>query len=312
MKRMLGVVAVLAATTVSAAEVKFGDLNYFLTQGRSQVTFDTKWDTSEVTQKNNPGQVTTETEGLIAQAKYAFAISNSVNIFVAANYTWENAVKPDNDTRFEKDGFQNPALGINLRLMNQATSGVNLDFGAVAKIGISDEVVGDSNGGNKKNSNASERSSLELNARLGNKWDEANEFYTVAGLIYNQSGDREIKNASGADQDQDLDASYDIYLGAFYQYRPVNEFMMTLGVDAKRVGSVEGDTSGVNFEYMDHINSSWHFGAKYLITENFIARFDYGGNLKYTDYKNKIDGAADQKFENRRYMTMGLGVDFLF
>lgn len=312
MKRILGVVAVLTATTVSAAEVKFGDLNYFLTQGRVLVNFDTQWETTEVTQKNNPGQTTTETEGPIAHAKFAFALSDSMNVFVGANYTYQNDVKTEGGNRFQKDGLQNPAVGMNLRVMNQANAGFNLDLGAVAKVGISDETVGSSTGGHNKMGNASERSSLELNARLGNKWDEANEFYTIAGFIYNQSGERTLKNGTGADQDLDLDASYDFYVGAFYQYRPVNEFMMTLGLDAKRVGSVEGDSSGTNFEYADHINSNWGFTAKYLITENFIARVNYGGNLKYTDYKNKIDGAADQKFENRRFMTMGLGVDFLF
>jgi hypothetical protein len=311
MKRILGVVAVLAATTVSAAEVKFGDLNYFLTQGRSQVSFDTKWDTTEVTQKNNPGQTTTETEGPIAHAKYAFAMSDTLNIFVGANYVYENDVKTEGGNTFQKDGLQNPALGINLRAMNQASGGFNLDFGAVAKVSISDEEVGSSAGGHNKRGNASERSSLELNARLGNKWDEANEFYTVAGLIYNQSGERTLKNGAGTDQDQDLDASYDLFLGAFYQYRPVNEFMLTLGAEAKRIGSVEGDSSGTNFEYSDFMDYKFSFAAKYLITENFIARFDYAGGL-LGDYKNDISGAADQKFENRRYLSMGLGVDFLF
>jgi hypothetical protein len=312
MKRTLGVVAVLAATTVSAAEVKFGDLNYFLTQGRSQVSFDTKWDTTEVTQKNNPGQTTTETEGPIAHAKFAFALNDSLNIFVGANYVYENQVKPEGGTRFQKDGLQNPALGLNLRVMNQANAGINLDLGAVAKVGITDEVVGSSNGGNKKSGNASERSSLELNARIGNKWDEANEFYVVGGFVYNQSGERTLKNASGTDQDQDLDASYDFILSGFYQYRPVNEFMMTLGLESKRTGSVEGDSNGTNFEYTDFIETKWGFAAKYLITDTFIVRFDYGGDLIFTDSKNKIDGAADQKFENHRLMTMGLGAEIIF
>jgi hypothetical protein len=311
MKRILGVAFVLAATTASATEVKFGDLNYFLTQGRSQLSLDSKWDTSEVTPQNIAGQTKTETEGLIAKAKYAFAISDTLNVYVGANYTYDNKVMPDGGTQTTKDGLQNPILGINLRAANQATSGFNLDFGAIAKVALSDEKNGSSNGQNKKNGNASQRSSLELNARLGNKWDEANEFYLAGGLVYNQSGQRNDTNAAGSDVNSNLDSSYDVYLGGFYQYRPVNEFMITLGAEARRIGSVDADASGTNYKITDHMDYKFSFGAKYLITENFIARFDYvGANL--ADYKNKVDGASDQKYTNRRYMSMGLGVDFLF
>jgi hypothetical protein len=291
MKRILGIVSVLVVSTVSAAEIKFGDLNYFLTQGRSQLSLDSTWDTTEVTPENVAGQVKTETEGLIAKAKYSFALSDSLNIFVGANYTYDNQVKPVGGTRFTKDGLQNPSLGINLRASNQATSGFNLDLGAVAKVGISDEKVGSSNG--------------------QNKWDEANEFYLAGGLVYNQSGERTDTNASGSDVDSDLDPSSDFYLGGFYQYRPVNEFMLTLGAEARRFGAVDADASGTNFEITSHTDYKFIFGAKYLITENFIARFDYSVGM-LNDYKNEVDGGTDQKFTNRHHLSMGLGVDYLF
>ena len=310
MKKFLGVVVAVAATSVSAAEVKFGDLNYFLTQGRSLMSADLKWDTSEVTQKNNPGQQTRETEGPVVGARYAFALSDSLNVFGGLSYLYDNEVTPEGGSNFTQEGLRNPEFGINYRVMKQADAQFNLDVGAVAKVAIDDQEIGSSTGGNEKSSNAYTRSGLGLNARLGNKWDEANEFYTIAGLVYNQSGEVTERDASG-DTDIDLDSSFDLFLAGYYQYRPVNEFMLTFGAEARRFGMTDGDSSGANFEVTPHIDYTFTFAAKYLITENFIARFDYVGAM-LNDYKYEISGAPDRKYENRRFMSMGLGVDFLF
>jgi hypothetical protein len=311
MKKFLGVVVALAATNVSAAEVKFGDLNYFLTQGRSLMSANLKWETSEVTEKNpGAGQETRETEGPVVGARYAYALNDSLNFFVGASYLYDNEVTPEGKSNFKQEGLRNPELGINYRVMKQADANFNLDVGAVARVAVDDQEIGSTVNGTSKNSNAYTRSGLELNARLGNKWDEANEFYTIAGLVYNQSGEITERSAAG-DVEADLDSSFDLFLGGFYQYRPVNEFMITLGAEARRFGMVDADSSGSNFEITPHIDYTFSFAAKYLITENFIARFDYVGAM-LEDYKYEIDGSPDRKYENRRFMSMGLSVDFLF
>jgi hypothetical protein len=184
---------------------------------------------------------------------------------------------------------------------------LNIDFGALINVRLMDAEYGynGKDGGFNKGNH-----SVELNTRLGHKWNEANEWQVIAGYVYNTAGEF-TQNTAGGDNDVDTDASHDFYLKALYQYRPVQEFMMTVSGTARRIGEVESDDNNNN-EYTDesHIDYNFGFSAKYLITENFIGRFNYGLN-RLEEYDREVNG-TDSEQKNRFMNTYGFGIDWLF
>jgi hypothetical protein len=212
-------------------------------------------------------------------------------------------------------GLQNPHFGANYRLLNQDSSAVNLDFGVKATVKVTDREV--SSTARKDEGNmvdpsltnfADPRNTVELNARLGKKWNEANEFYLIAGAMYHLDG--KYEDLASRD-DVDMDASLDFKLGGFYQYRPVNEFMITLGAVATRYSELDGEVANTDFTRTDHTDVQLSFGAKYLITETFIFKFDFATS-KRGNFYNEVEGAADQKVDKRLARSYGIGFDFLF
>jgi len=310
MKKFLAVAAVLAVSSVNAQDVKFGDLNYFIKQSQVNLSSDFSLNREETRFNDEANEI----EGYVSSTKLAFGLMDNLNVFLGLNYLYDMERHFPAGSNSSIDGLQNPILGANFRLMNQANSGFNLDLGATVDYNLMDyEVAAQS----KENGNTvsrafshygDPRNSLELNARLGKKWNEANEFYVVSALTYNMDGETEDKVVG---DDVEFDSSIDLALGAFYQYRPVNEFMMTLGLSATRNGEVEGETMGDDFTSDDHIDYTFSFAAKYLITESFIAKFNFSQD-KRSDYDVEFDAGGTNKYERRTGNQFGLGVDFLF
>lgn len=287
MKKFLGLGLVLVASSAQAVELKFGDLNYFLPQGRKIVRADLNWQTEHQTNKTGATKERIKTEGAIVSTQFNYGHTDDVNFFIGLDYNYNVQVTPQGGSSFDKNGLYNPILGLNYRLYNQASTGFNADFGAIIRVPVEDEEIGKSSGSTKKDGNASKRGSLELNGRIGQKWNEANEVYAKAAFIYNQSGQQVQRNIGAGDVNADIGSSYDFLVAGYYQYRPVNEFMMTLGAEARRVGVAEGDvsdTSFSDFEVESHMDYKLTFVAKYLVTETFIARFNYAGTI-LKDYK---------------------------
>ena len=108
----------------------------------------------------------------------------------------------------------------------------------------------------------------------------------------------------------EMDSSLDLKLGAFYQYRPVHEFMLTFGVLATRVGEVDGNDGTGDYKVTDHMDAEFSFNAKYLITHNFIAKFLFTIDRRDDfDYEKDL---VDVEVDKRLAEKFGLGVDFLF
>ncbi len=101
----------------------------------------------------------------------------------------------------------------------------------------------------------------------------------------------------------------DFRLGGFYQYRPVNEFMITLGLTGTRYSEIEGEVSSQDFTISDHIDYQFLFNAKYLVTENIVAKFLVTQDSR-GDYD--VDDASDTEVTKRHALQYGLGVDYLF
>ena len=310
MKKFLAVAAILAVTSVYADEASFGDLNYFFKQGQLNLTEDLI-SNHEVTRVEGTD---VEVEGYVSSTKVTYGLMDNLNLFVGLNYLYKFDSDSTGASVSTVYGLQNPVVGGSMRIMNQGTSGLNLDVGATADFNIMDYETAE---GGKTNGNSVDptvshygdpRSSLAVNARLGNKWNEANEFYLVSALAYNKDGEYENKDL---DEDVDLDSSIDLSLGAFYQYRPVHEFMMTLGLNGTRYGEVDGEVSNTDFTIEDHIDLTFSFAAKYLITDNFIAKFHFSQDRR-SDFKVDYDGASDSDNERRTGNQFGVGVDFLF
>jgi hypothetical protein len=308
MKKFLAVAAVLAVTSVNAEEVKFGDLNYFLKQGQFNVGVDAivNNETSRV-----GGTAETEVDGYFLNTQFGYALTDSLNVTVGVNYLYDGETEVNKGASADDSGIQNPKFGANYRLMKQSDAGFNFDVGAVATLNVIDREVGtvDKEGNNQNplySNYADPRSSLDLNARLGNKWNEANEYYFLAGIAYHMDGEYEQLEGDMVD----MDSSVDFKLGAFYQYRPVNEFMITLGLSGTRVGEVDGNDESEDFTITDHLDYQFSFNAKYLVTDAMIAKFIFTqGNRSDFDYEAN---SGDSEVDQRHALQYGLGVDFLF
>jgi hypothetical protein len=309
MKKFLAAAAVLVVTSVHAEELKFGDLNYFLKQGQINVGAD-------AIMNNEPsrnGAVDNEVDGYLFETHAGYALNDSLNFTLGLNYLFDGMTKiGKNSSNTNDDGFQNPKFGANYRVLNQNDFGVNFDVGAVASVKLIDREVGSANkDGNSINpilTNYGEpRNTLDVNARLGKKWNEANEFYFTGGVAYHMDGS--YKQLEG--ETVDMDASLDFKLSAFYQYRPVNEFMMTLGIASIRVGEMDGNNGVTNTTKTSHIDHQVVFNAKFLVNESLIVKFittqDNRSNFDVTK-----DVGATETYSKRHALQYGLGLDFIF
>jgi hypothetical protein len=146
------------------------------------------------------------------------------------------------------------------------------------------------------------RDAAEVNVRLGNKWNEANEFYFLGGVVRNLEGEYKQKGSSKVDQD----SSTDYYVAAFYQYRPINEFMFRVGGTATKFADITNKSAGSKWKTNDHLDLKFNFTAQYLITESFIAKFNYA-QTNLSDYKE-----GTTKIDRRHGHSIGFGADFLF
>ncbi len=312
MKKVLALVALLTVGAVQAEELKFGDLNYFLKEGQKNLVFNFA-DSSEDTRSSGTQKV--QVAGYLADLAFGYAVTDRLNAFVRMAYFADVRTELGNN-HFNTNGLQNPQLGANYRFLNQDEVGFNLDFGAILGIQVQDRKVGNltpkKNGNNldlNTSSYSDPRSFLELNARAGKKWNEANEVYFLAGMVYNKASDYRLMSNS---RSTDLSSSYNYKLGAFYQYRPVMEFMMTLGAQATRYGSYEEkDSSGPNTSHKSHIDTQFIFNAKYRLTESFIVKLFFNQD-KRSDFNLVDDTGAKSTFDRRSNFTQGVGLDYLF
>lgn len=308
MRKLIAVAAVLAITSAHAAEeLKFGDVNYFLKQGQ----FNVAADLNQTFDKNKVAGNSQATRGYNLETTFGYAFTDKLNAFVGLTYAYDRRTQdktsnpPTDPTArsFYSDGLANPALGVNYRLQNQNEAMYNVDFGLVGRFNIEDAETGsfDKNDGNFADPNHS----VELNARMGRKWNEANEWQLAVGGIYNLDGESKLKSNTGS-TDVDEDASLDLFLRATYQYRPVNEFMVLMSLQATQVGERDLKTNAGKDTYDSHIDMNFRFTAKYLITDNVIGKFNWGvSRLEEVETKTS-------DIENRLQNFFGFGAEFLF
>lgn len=310
MKRILAAAAMLAVCSANASDVKFGDLNYFLKQSQFNLTADVNIER----EANGPVSSKDVVHGQYLDTKFGYGIMDNLNVFIALSYNFDAEVDPSGEGRHQADGLQNPNFGANFRVMNQGNSGFNLDVGAVVHWNLQELEVGDSaDEGNTVDPVLSDRTqvrkNIELNARLGNKWNEANEFYLLAGIVHNlESEYKDISN--GTKDDVTYESSTDFKLGANYQYRPVNEFMMTVGITATKYSEFDAELGNSDAEVDGHLDFDFDFVAKYLVQENIIVKFNYQQG-RNSDYDVMV-GTTKQEIEKRREHLWGFGVDWLF
>lgn len=310
MRKMIVAAAVLAVTSAHAAEeLKFGDLNYFFKAGQVNALANV----SSVYQKEKVLGTMEETRGYVIDTQLTYGVSDQLNVFLGLDYAYDLQTETAGNPDFNSDGLANPELGAIYRLMNQSSTAYNVDLGAVVRFGIEDAETGSATGpGVSDDGNfADGRNSLEVLARIGRKWNEANEWQLAAGVQYFMEGESTIVGPT--DTDLDDDSSMDMYLRASYQYRPVNEIMFLLSAQATQVGEAVSETSSgptIKRTADSHMNIDFRFTTKYLVTDNTIVKFNYGMS-RNADYDLKV-GATSDDVTNRRENFFGLGVDFLF
>lgn len=313
MKKLFALLALTVVGSSQAQKLSFGDVNYFLKKNQFQLS-------AEANQEHNrfkSGGTDYRLRGEVYSTRLNYALADNLNVFAGLSYNrdmeFASETGGNKSASAFQDGLRNPSLGLNYRFIQQGeNSGVNFDLGLGYDFGLEDEkFAGTAGNGSKKNGNAANgRNSSEINLRVGRKWNEANEWQVAAGLVRNYEGDRERLVVGGASSKTDLDASWDQFIRATYQYRPVKEMMFLLSWQTTRVGEFDETNSTTKFERESVIDHDFTFRAKYLITENFIARFNYtAGRLSEVDYD--INGVKND-LTSRRRSTFGLGVDFLF
>lgn len=314
MKKIM-LAGLMMATTAHASDLKFGDLNYLLGAGNFTVGAQVDLRSAEQNLSDDFGSDVSETEGWYVDTLLTVGVMDNLNLFAGLNYQYDVEVSSETtptEAKFYQDGLANPLVGGVFRILNQSDSMMNLDVGAIGRFAIADEEIGDASGSDSVDGNAAEgRNSLEVFGRVGQKWNEANEWQLSAGIVQHMSGESTQLGISGNDTDRDEDSSMDMYVKAAYQYRPVNEFMMSLAVQGTRVGDKETELDGgTTIEEDSHIDFDLTFKAKYLITSNFIANFTLGhGEL--ADYDADVNGNAVE-LKQRKSSRMGVGVDWLF
>lgn len=315
MRKMLALATVLAVTSANAEELRFGDLNYFIKTGELNVAADMNSVFSKTTTDR-----TRETRGIITEGRVGYGLTDQWNVYAGLDYAFDLETEDkDSDPEFQdfaSDGFANPILATNYRFMNQNSGMYNVDFGAVARISIMDAESGYGAAGDSEDGTftglidtgwADPRSSLELNARIGNKWNEANEWQLAAGWVYFMDGETEVL---AADRDLEIDSSMNLFLRASYQYRPVETFMMLVSLQGTQVGEVDSELGASELTDDSHLDWDLDFVAKYLVTDNFIAKFNYSMGIN-PDFDRDQDGTTTE-VDERRENSFGLGVEFLF
>lgn len=310
MRKLFAVAILLTASFVHAGtDLEFGDLNYFLNEGQFNFNLDADVSFYKETRNNE----TLETRGYLFRSRYGYGVSDKLTAFVTLDYAYDLVVKnltTTSNAGYSQDGLSNPGLGALYRFMRQGSDHYNVDFGALAKISLLDAETGAASGRNSNDGTyAAPRSSVELNAAIGRKWNEANEWRVSGGVVYHASGERTVRAISG-DVQEDLDSSMDLFVKAAYQYRPVQTFMMEVSAQATRLGELEYERGATSVTEEAHVDLDFIFMAKYLITESFILRFDYGkSNNQNIDVQ---DGNTSYQVKARRENYWGLGFDFLF
>jgi hypothetical protein len=313
MKKMFALLALTVVGSTQAQELSFGDVNYFLKKNQFQLSAD-------ATQEHNrfkTGGTDYRLRGDVFSTRLNYALADNLNIFAGLSYNYDMEFASESggskSASAYQDGLRNPSLGLNYRLVQQSENGgINVDLGLGYDFSLQDErMAGIAANGSKKNGNAANgRNASEINLRVGRKWNEANEWQLAAGTVYNYEGDRERLVAGGASSKTDLDASWDQFIRATYQYRPVKEMMFQVSWQTTRVGDFDEKNSTTTFKRDSVIDHDFIFRAKYLITENFIARFNYTAR-RLSDVDYDINGVKND-LTSRRGSTFGLGVDFLF
>ena len=305
MKKLIVVAAILATSAQASSGLDFGDLNYFIKSGQFNLTSNLNVIQTEVT--NESSGVDFETNGYVVDNRFGYGLADNLNAFVGLDYAFNYETETSGSSDADNGGLSNPYAGVNYRLMNQKDSAFNLDFGAVARLQIIDAEVGtfgDDGTFNRGNH------ALELNSSIGRKWNEANEWRVTAALIHNFDGEFEAN--SGTSTDVETDASQDLSLTAAYQYRPVQEFMMGVAVQATQIGEVDSENKDTNAKITDdsHLDFNFTFTAKYLITDTFIAKFNYGQS-RLSEYDRSTNG-TDSEQKDRFAHYYGFGIDWLF
>lgn len=305
MKKVIVVaMALLASSAQATSGLDFGDLNYFLKSGQFNLTSDMAVVNSEVQDAASGSNF--ETNGYIFTNTLGFGIADNLNAFVGLDFAYKNETELPGRPDSHNNGLSNPYLGVNYRLINQTNAAVNVDFGAVARIKAMDSEVGSSGKDGNYNSG---HNSLELNTRIGRKWNEANEWQVAAGLVYNMDG--KYKDKGVFNQNVDTDARTDFFLRTSYQYRPVQEFMMNVFAQAMFVGEQTADTaSNVKIKNDRYMDLNFGFTAKYLITETFIFKFNYRLN-HLAEFDRTVGGTTSEQ-KNRFANSYGFGIDWLF
>lgn len=298
-------------------ELQLGDLNFFLKKGQLLSTNDYRKYTIERRSVVGAGNTHYETEGNLLQSRLSYGVHKKLNLFLELGYQldWEVRDTTNNTAHFNLDGFVNPALGTTYRWKSQEDDKLNIYSSLVAYINVQDEEKGHaSSPTNSVDGNAAKaRDVLEFNTSIGHKWNPKNEWIATGGILHNFSGESQQNYSSGRKNKVYEDASTNLYLKLAYQYRPIEQWMISPSIKSTYVGEQKMKFSNVVVRSNSYLMHDLDLALKYSVTKNFLVRLNYGQSL-LPDYDGKsTEGTeidVDTISQSKRYY--GLGIDWLW
>lgn len=318
--------AIVLATLVAASgaiaqtpnsDLSFGDINYFFKSREFNVRADVLLDRKETHIDSQTSKLAFESEGYLIDTQYTYGLMDNLNLVLGLAYqmSYEFNTEPVSaNPRYDESGLRNPALGLNYRFLNQKNNGVNWDFGVVGRFALMDAERGSFGTTSQDGNAATGHHSIEANTSLGLKWNEANEFRLTGGIVHHFDGEY-TENKTTGDIEYDTASYQDLYFRAAYQYRPVYEFMMSVGTLVTMNGEREDEQTNQalndTLTYDSEVDGLFEFRAKYYFHESMILRFTYTqGILNDIEVDRRL--AADQTYNRRRSQAFGFGLDVLF
>lgn len=302
MKKIALVALVLASSSAFAQTL--GDLNFF--QKKGSLYYQGAVGASSFTYMKDSENKKKEQEGLFFKNQISLGLLDNLNVFVEATYKFENNLRIEGGEDHEDNGFTNPGVGANYRLMTGPTF---VDFFGKLNARIQDAEIG--SGPKDGNGASAPDFALTIGGAFGKKLSETTEFRLSAGAVHSTDGEYSLRTL-GAAQKVETDAKTDFFFAANYQMRPVTPFMMDFGYRFTRVAELTEKnkataTKTVADEHNTHVVS---FRAKYHIFDGLLASFGIEHGV-LPNYDLKVGGAKDE-IKRQKYSGYSFGLDLLF
>ncbi len=299
--KKFALVALVLASSTSFAQT-FGDLNYFQKQGSFLYKGSFSSTTSTTVQKSS--NIKFEEESIPFKNQLSFGVLDNLNVFAEVSYKFGRNLRQNNNIISEDNGFTNPALGANYRLINS-----DLFVDLFAK--VNGRIMDSEKGVSKKDGNSADAADFkgEVGVAVGKKISDLHEVRFALSAAHSMEG--EYTTLSSPETKTDTDSVTDFAFAANYQYRPVETFMFDFGYNATFFGETSEKTGASKSTRESHLDHMLSAKAKAQVNDSLVVSLFVTESIYLPDYDGKTNGGKDE-IKRRKYSDFGIGLDLLF